>query len=400
MLNLTRRAAQLAALPLVAIFFLLSTGHLFAADDKPQPDTIVFTNGDQLTGKFVNAIGDTVTFHSDIVGDINIEWSKIKELHTSQKVAVIEKSVQLKHHQLPASVPIGPASVADQQITIQSATNATIAPIPVKNAEFVIDNTTLDKQLRGHPGFFQAWNGAATAGVTLVQATQNQYSFNVGIALARVVPTVSWLDPRNRTTINYSQSYGKITDPSYTDANGTFVPSTFNKSSIFHGDAERDQYVSQRFYFLGQVSFDHNYSQSLDLQQIYGGGIGYTIIKTPKQELDVKATVQYERQDFFNTVTNENQDLIGSTFGGYYTLHMPKGILFSQQVLYIPAWNNTRAYSVAETDALTFPAYKNFGFQLGTLDTYLNNVPLTFPPTKRNSFQFTAGVTYAIKSSY
>ena len=106
MLNLTRRAAQLAALPLVAIFFLLSTGHLFAADDKPQPDTIVFTNGDQLTGKFVNAIGDTVTFHSDIVGDINIEWSKIKELHTSQKVAVIEKSVQLKHHQLPASVPI------------------------------------------------------------------------------------------------------------------------------------------------------------------------------------------------------------------------------------------------------------------------------------------------------
>jgi hypothetical protein len=92
--------------------------------------------------------------------------------------------------------------------------------------------------------------------------------------------------------------------------------------------------------------------------------------------------------------------LIGSTFGGYYTLHLPKSILFSQQLLYIPAWNNTHAYSVSETDALVFPAYKNFGFQLGTLDTYLNNVPLAYPPTKRNSFQFTAGVTYTIKSTY
>jgi len=400
MLNLTRRAVRFTALPFVAVFVFVFFASNAFADDKPQSDVIVFTNGDQLSGKFVQAIGDSVSFHSDIVGDITVEWSKIKELRTGQKVAVIEKSVQIKHHQVPSSVPIGTVSVADQQITIQSGTNATIAPIPVKNAQYVIDETTLDKQLRGHPGFFSAWNGGATFGLTLVQATQNQYSYSGGVALARVVPTASWLDPRNRTTLNYSQSYGKITDPAYTDANGNFVPSNVTKSSIFHLDAERDEYVSPRFYFLGQVAFDHNFSQNLDLQQIYGGGIGYTVIKTPTQELDVKATVQYERQAFFNTVMNENQNLIGSTFGGYFTLHLPMSIIFAQQLLYIPAWNNTHAYSVAETDSLTFPAYKNLGFTLGTLDTYLNNVPLAFPPTKRNSFQFTAGVTYAIKSKY
>ncbi len=399
MLNLTRPAIFALIVFSILIFF---SGNLFAADDKPQsqPDVIVFTNGDQLTGKFVQAIGDTVSFHSDVVGNVTIEWSKIKELRTAQKLAVVQKGVHFKHHQIPADVPMGTISVADQQIMVQSGTNATIAPIPIKNAQYVVNETILNKQLRGEPGFFQAWNGSATAGVTLVQATQNQYSFTGAVALARVVPTVSWLDPRNRTTINYAQSYGKITDPSYVDANGNFVPSTFTKSSLFHADAERDQYVSPRFYFLGQVSFDHNFSQSLDLQQIYGGGIGYTVLKTPKQQLDVKATVQYERQAFFNTATNQNQDLIGSTFGGNYLLHLPRSIVFAQQVLFIPAWNNTRAYSVAETNTVTFPAYKNFGFTLGTLDTYLNDVPATFPPTKRNSFQFTAGVTYAIKSSY
>src|SRR5580698_3755102 len=158
MLTLTRRPARLAALPLVAIFaFLMAAGNLFAADDKPQPDVVVFTNGDQLTGKFVQAIGNTVTFHSDIVGDINVDWSKIKELHTAQKLAVLDKSVQVRNHQIPANIPIGMVSVANNQITVQSTTNATIAPIPIANAQFVIDETTLNKQLRGHPGFFQGW---------------------------------------------------------------------------------------------------------------------------------------------------------------------------------------------------------------------------------------------------
>jgi len=34
------------------------------------------------------------------------------------------------------------------------------------------------------------------------------------------------------------------------------------------------------------------------------------------------------------------------------------------------------------------------------LDSYLNFPPAAIPPTKRNSFQFTMGLTYAIKSRY
>jgi hypothetical protein len=400
MLIFTRRILRLAALPLLAI----AVSPIFAADDKSQPDVIVFTNGDQLSGKFVNEIAGKITFHSDIVGDITTTWDKVKELHTGQTVAVVEQGVKFVHHRIPDTVAVGTISVADQQITmvqLQPGTHYISAqPIPVKSAQYIVDQGTLNKQLRGEPGFFHAWNGTATAGLTLVQATQNQYTFNAAVALQRLVPTVSWLDPRNRTTVDYLQSYGKITDPAYTAPNGTVVPSTFSKSSIFHADAERDQYISPRFYYLGQVAFDHNYSQSLDLQQIYGGGIGYTVIKTPKQELDVKATVQYERQAFFNTLVDENQNLIGSTFGGYYTLNLAKGMIFTQQALYLPAWNNMHAYSVSELDSLSFPGYKNFSFTVGTQDSYLNNVPFTLPPTKRNSFQFMAGVTYNIKSSY
>lgn len=365
-------------------------------------DLLILVNGDQLSGKFVHAVGGKVTFHDDILGDLTIPVAKIRELHTTSKVAVLEKGVTIRRKQIPANLPEGSVAIANGMVTVHPANNATIPEIPLANAEYIVDDATLRKQVYGRPSFTQGWNGGATVGVTVVQATQNQSSFAGSLALVRVVPTVSWLDPRNRTSIDYAQSYGKITQPAYTAADGTFVPSTSTKSSILHVGAERDLYLSSRAYVLGTVSFDHNYSQSLDLQQIYGGGFGYTVIKTPIQELDFKAVVQYERQAFANVIppAPSSQNLIASTFGAAYLRHLTKGILFTQQLLYIPAWNNLHAYSFNESNTLSLPVYKNFSFSLGTLDTYLNDVPLTFPTTKRNSFQFTTGVTYNIKSSY
>ncbi len=191
--------------------------------------------------------------------------------------------------------------------------------------------------------------------------------------------------------------YGKITQPSYTSG-GVFTPSTSTKSSILHLDAERDEYFSPRMFGLGQAAFDHNFGQDLNLQQIYGGGLGWTVLKTPKQGADLKATMQYERQSFI-TGTPASQDLIGSTFSADYSLKL-KLVSYTQGLAFIPAYNNTRAYSATETNTFAFPAYKNFAFSVGTLDSYLNDPPATAPPTKRNSFQFTMGVTYAIKSKY
>jgi hypothetical protein len=238
-----------------------------------------------------------------------------------------------------------------------------------------------------------------TAGATIVAATQKQYTFNGGIALARVEPTVSWLNPNNRTTIEFTGSYGKITQPAYV-SEGVFYPASNSKSAIYHAAAEQDQYFSSRFYALGQTAFDHNYSQGLDLQQVYGGGIGYTAVKQPKQELDFKITAQYEKQDFINASDGTNQNLIGSTIAGTYVLHLFRGLLFNQQVAYLPAYNNTRAYSASETNTLAIPFYKSLSFSVGTIDSYLNDPPAAVPPTLRNSFQFTFGATYGFKSKY
>ena len=298
------------------------------------PDVLVLTNGDTLHGKLVNELGGKVTFHSDPLGDISIGWDKIKELHVSESFAVVDKNLQLNgkgKKATAAQIPTGPLEVADKSITVHSENGATSAPIPVANALYITDKATLDKQLFHAPGFFAGWNGAATAGAAVVAATQDQYTFSGAIGLVRVVPTVSWLTTRNRTAFDFTGSYGKITEPGVTAV----------KSALYHADAERDEYLSPRFFALGQVAFDHNFAQDLDLQQIYGGGFGWTVLKDPKEEADLKATVQYEKQAFI-TDSADNQNLIGSTFSVAYNLHT-KLVTYTQGLAFIPAYNNSRA---------------------------------------------------------
>jgi hypothetical protein len=368
------------------------------AQTKPasEPDVLVLKNGDTLHGKLVNTVGDKVNFHSEALGDLSIKWEDVKELHTAENFAVLDNTVKERGKKHMHQIPVGKIDFADQAVTVHPESGPPPPSVPAKNAGYIMDQATLDKEVYHHPSFAAGWNGAATAGATVVAATQNQYTFAGALALVRVVPTVDWLDRRNRTLVDFTGSYGKITQPAYFSG-GVLVPSTFTKTAIYHADAERDEYLTPRIFALAQIAFDHNYAQNLDLQQIYGGGLGWTFLKTETQTADVKGTVQYERQTFIGSSTEE--DLIGSTFSLDYLLNL-KFLTFAQGVAYIPAYNNSRAYSVNETNTLAFPAYKNLSFTVGTLDSYLNNPPASEPPTKRNSFQFTMGLTYAIKSKY
>lgn len=387
----------LLAIPFGALICRAEEGKKPSAPEPPA-DVLVLSNGDTLHGKFVKEVGGKVTFHTDAFGDVDVAWEKIKELHTNAKFAVLDKTVKLRGKKSAGQIPIGTVDVSAQAVLVHPQSATTVAPIPLKNTQFIVDADTLNTQLNHEPNFFTGWNGSATAGATLIAATQNQYTVSGALSLVRAVPAVSWLNTRHRTSADFSGSYGKITQPGYFSAN-VFVPETVTKSAIYHVDGERDQYFSSHLFALAQLAYDHNFAQDLQLQQIYGGGIGWTIFNTPRHEADVKATIQYEKQEFISGTSGTNQDLVGSTFAANYALHL-KRVTYTQSASYIPAWNQPRAYSANETDTFAFPAYKNLSFSVGTIDTYLNDPPASVPPTKRNSFQFTMGLTYAIKSKY
>jgi hypothetical protein len=369
---------------LAAVLLALAIPDEFAqaakSEANPGPDVLVFTNGEKLIGHLVRSTGDKVTFKSDMAGEVTVEWKKVQELHTSQRFAVIGKNVKLRHRE-EDGIPRGTIAMTGQKIEVNPGGASPPQTVAVAETATIIDEPGFENALH-RPGLLEDWKGALTGGASLVEATQDSTTLTGSIALVRAVPTEGWLEPSNRTLVDFSASYGKVTQP------GT--PTV--KTSIFHADAERDEYFTSRVYGFGQLAYDHNFSQGLDLQQAYGGGIGWTVVKSANQALDIKAAMSYVNQQF--QAPAQSQNLVGSTFAEHYNRTLPHGILFSEQLSVMPAWNNTNAYSAAGGAGLTLPVYKRLSLAVNALDTLLNDPP---PGFKKNSFQFTTGVTYTLK---
>jgi hypothetical protein len=378
------------------LVFSLFSGALFqhavatqaqGAAGKPAPDVIVFTNGDQLTGTLERATGDSFVFKSDVVGEVTVSADKIKELHANGKFVALKKDEKITR----TSKQPGAITYGDNAISVADTKSGAPEVIPIKNLANLIDDATFTAEVTSNPGIWYGWHGAISGGITAIESTQTGQSYNLAVTLARLIPSVDFLPPRTRTTVNVLETYGKITQPAIPQT----IPPTLaseTKTNIFHADAEHDRYFTQRVYALVGVSFDHNFSQGLNLQQIYGGGIGWTVIKTPVQEFDVKADVHYERQNFQPPTPNTN--LIGSSFTELYHRNLPAKIIFTESGTFIPAWNNTNAYSAIFAAGLQLPTYKRLSLNVNLLDNYLNNPAVGF---NKNSFQFITGVLYTLK---
>jgi hypothetical protein len=354
---------------------------------KPAPDVIVFTNGDQLTGTLERATGDSFVFKSDVVGEVTVPADKIKELHTNGKFVALQKSEKITR----TSKQPGTMTYSDNAISVADTKSGAPETIPIKNLANLIDDATYTAEVTNNPGIWYGWHGAISGGITAIESTQTGQSYNLAVTLARLIPSVDFLPPRTRTTINALETYGKITQPAIPQT----IPPTLasvTKTSIFHADAEHDKYLTSKLYALVGVSFDHNFSQGLNLQQIYGGGLGLTLIKTPVQEFDVKADVHYERQNFVPPTPNTS--LIGSSFTEQYRRNLPAKIIFTESGTFIPSWNNLNIYSAIFAAGVQLPTYKRFSLNLNLLDNYLSNPAAGF---NNNSLQFVTGVVYTLK---
>ena len=140
---------------------LLSFATLTFAQHK-EPDVLVFTNGDKLTGTLERAAGDSVVFKSDMAGELTISYSKIKELNTHQAFAIVEKGKRISPKTPDSEVPNGVVSVAGNTITLANPATQTEAQVPIANAEYVIDEATFHRDLRGKTSFIKGWDGTVT----------------------------------------------------------------------------------------------------------------------------------------------------------------------------------------------------------------------------------------------
>jgi hypothetical protein len=383
-----RTALRFAAVAIAAVMSVTHVSHAVAqapAAPAPKKDVLVFTNGDQLSGTLTRIVGDSVAFHSDMAGDITVPMAQVKELHTQGNFAVLKHNVPVAESR---KAQPGAIAVENSNISV-TPTNAPTQTAPVKDVAYVIDQSTFTRELTRTPSFLHGWNGTTTFGATAVQSSQYGTTFTAGVAINRQIPTVAYFPKRANTIVGFQETYGKLTQNAEPSAG--IVASTV-KTSIMHANVEQDEYLSPRFFYLGTATFDHNFSQLLQLQAVYGAGVGWTAITNAKEELDLRVDLHYEKQQFTDPTSNTN--LFGSTFSENYRRTLPLKLQLTESLSLTPSWNDPSVYSGTASAGLALPVWRRLAVSFNTSDSYLSNPPAG---ADKNSFQFITGINYSLR---
>jgi hypothetical protein len=76
---------------IIGLFGIGLTAVACFAQASPQPDVLILVDGEKLIGHLESADATNVLFKSDIAGEVKIDWSKIKDLQTSDKFRLPER---------------------------------------------------------------------------------------------------------------------------------------------------------------------------------------------------------------------------------------------------------------------------------------------------------------------
>jgi hypothetical protein len=371
--------------------------HAQAAKAAHDPDTIVLTNGDTLTGRIDKMTYGNVSFHDDVLGDLSIPLSKISMMHTKTAFAAGSTMEPLTKKNAAEAVAIGNVNMDKQNLTV-TPPDGKVREFPTKDLSFMLNDDAYQRELHNQSDFFYGWTGNATLGATLVQATNSSQTYTTSVGFVRAIPTIAGLPAGSKTILNLSGTYGLARNPEIISGGIVYQTPSVTKTDILHGDLEYDKFFTSMIFGLVNSSADHNYGNGLQLQQAYGAGIGWSILRNPQNDLSVRAALQYEQQQFYNGITSglgtPTENLAGALLSETWSRSFPHNIKFKESITVNPAFNVPNAYSGVGLTSFIVPVYKRLNFSVTATDNYLGDPPQGF---LRNTFQLTTGITYTLK---
>jgi hypothetical protein len=377
----------------------------------PAPDAITFQNGDRISGKITGTTSRGLIFRSLIVGEITVEWSNIRDVHSENGFSwvtgvpgpnapgIVGPGTPAPPVVAATPVPPPPPAAAPAQPPQIARAEPAPAPAPAPVAPAPASAAAPEKDRHLFPGvrLFKGWQGVAAAGISYVAATTSVSSFTPTVSLERDYRKTSEAWPlRGRTYINFLVNYSKETqsgDVAYFDpvSRTVIIPGSFMKTYTMHADIDEDYFLFPRLFVQGGAIFDHSYAQSLDLLQSYGGGLGFVVYHTDRSEFDLRAGVGYARQQYVG-FPRFDTSVIGSRFYENYQHRFANGMSFSEQGGIRPAWTASKYLFGGGQLSFNMPIYHHLNLNVSSFDFYSRTPP---PMLKKNVFQIAVGVGYS-----
>jgi hypothetical protein len=338
-------------------------------------DTLALKNGDHLTGTIETSDAKVITFKTDYAGEIKVPWSAIKETTTEKPVYVVRTDKTTVN---------GSVTSEDANVLVHTR-NAAEVRVPLSDVAVIRSPEQQQAYERSlHPGLLEAWNGGANFGFALARGNSDTTNLTLGFNADR------------KTLSDEIKAYAS----SIYSTSGIPVAGTVTASEIL-GGIRFDRNIKPKLFAFVGGDFAHNALQSLDIQQIYGAGLGWHAINHPNTTLDVLAGLNYTRESYSGATVvtahaSVNRNFPAITVGEDFAKKLGGPTSFTEHFYFYPDLSDINQYRFSLDAGSVTQINKWLGWQTTVSDRYITNPPIL--GTKSNDFVLSTGVNLAFGS--
>ncbi len=248
-------------------------------------DQVSLKNGDRVSGKIVKKDGDSLVVKSDLMGEVKIPWASVTSVSTDEPLVVV----------LPDGKTVtGKLSTAGEKVEIATATAK--EQIPLANLQG-LRNAAEQKEYERYlnPRLVDLWAGYIDFSLATATGNAQTTSITTAFNAARVTKA-------DKTTLYFNQIYGtaKLSGrPSETTAQAVRGGLAYNRN------------VSSRLFVNVFNDYEYDRFQNLDLRFVLGGGLGFSVIKSERSQLDLLGGLAYNREKFVLITRNSAEGFWG-----------------------------------------------------------------------------------------
>jgi len=331
-------------------------------------DQVALKNGDRLTGSITKADGKELVIKTDYAGDVTVKFDAIQGISSTGDLHVVLSD---------GKTVVGPVSTSGDNVEVATRTGRTVeAPkSSIKSVRSPAEEAAHEKSL--HPGLAEGWNGGLNLGFALTRG--NSASKNLNIAF-----TATRKGFKDKVVLYTNTIYAA------NDQEGANPSTTANTIA---GGARYDRDFAPRLFGFVNADFYHDELQSLDLRSIFGGGIGFHIVKSDATTFDLLAGVNYTHENYSVPVRppspDESRSLAGLTLGDEFTHKIGKSTVITQNLYFYPDLTNAGEYRGTFSFGTVTKLNKWLGWQNSFGDVYASDPP---PGKKKNDIVFSTGL--------
>jgi putative salt-induced outer membrane protein YdiY len=321
----------------LALFLMVALPNAFASQ-------VTLKNGDRISGSVTASSAESLTIHSQVLGDIQIPWNAVERANIQEAVFV---PAAFKKGASPPRQSSQPDPAKKEAVrSVQGSSPAT--------------------------DFLRHWSGSIDPGFTWTNGNVNSRTFNVAVNAARTMGgqkvsfSMNWLHTNNF-------------------AGGR----SFTTAKAVRSGTRVDHNLNEGFFVFGSGNWEYDRFQQLDLRNVLGSGVGWHAIKRKTFRMDFLSGGNFNRESFNTGLRRNYLEAIGDQEVNY---HPNDHVALRGHVMLVPNLTQPGHYrGLIEATAVT-SLTKSLGWQITLTDRYTS---LHLPGVKPNDAVVTTGLRFA-----